>query len=162
MENETLYLALYGSVISTIAFSWNVYQYICSKKGKLRITPTLNTKIPISHLSTTMNAFTSLDISVVNLSEKTRYIKQPTFELNQKMNRFMNFLDLDNPVNYPVQLNPGEEFSVYFNIDTLDRESLEKITANKFRIGLIDTHGKEYKSKWYRTKEFNLKDKSNE
>jgi hypothetical protein len=44
----------------------------------------------------------------------------------------------------------------------LDRESLEKITANKFRIGLIDTHGKEYKSKWYRTKEFNLKDKSNE
>ena len=44
----------------------------------------------------------------------------------------------------------------------MDRESLEKITANKFRIGLIDTHGKEYKSKWYRTKEFNLKDKSNE
>lgn len=157
MEKGTLYLALYGSIISTMAFSWNIFQYIRSKKGKLRITPTLNTKIPVSHLGKTMNAFTSLEISVVNLSEKTRYIKQPTFELNQKMNRFMNFLDFDNPVKYPIQLNSGEEFSVYFNIDTLDRESLEKITANKFRIGLIDTHGKEYKSKWYSTKGFNLK-----
>jgi hypothetical protein len=108
-------------------------------------------------MRTSNNSFSSIDINVVNLSEKTRYIKQPTFELNQKMNRFMNFLDLDNPVKYPVQLNSGEEFSVYFNIDTIDKESLAKITANKFRIGLIDTHGKKYKSKWFSTKDFNLK-----
>jgi hypothetical protein len=130
---------------------------LLSKKGKLRITPTLNIKIPVSNLGLTKNSFTSLDISVVNLSERTRYIKQPTLELKQKMNRFMNFLDLDNPVKYPIQLNSGEEFSVYFNIETLDSEILKKITANKFRIGLVDTHGKEYKSKWYNTKDFNLK-----
>ena len=60
---------------------------------KLRITPTLNTKIPISHSRTTFESFTSLDVSVVNLSEKVRYIKQPTFELDQKLN--VVILDFD-------------------------------------------------------------------
>ncbi|MEN9702273.1 MAG: hypothetical protein RIR55_1615 [Bacteroidota bacterium] len=157
MGNITLYLALYGSIISTLAFTWNVFQYYRNKKGKLRITAALNTKIPIVYGRNSMSHFFSLDIIVVNLSEKTRYIQQPTFELNQKMNSSMNFLDLDNPVKYPVQLNSGEEFSVWFNIDNLNSESLQKITANKFRIVITDTHGKEYKSKWYSTRDFKLK-----
>jgi hypothetical protein len=140
-----------------LAFTWNVFQYFRSKKGKLRITAALNTKIPIVHGRDSLRPFYSLDIFVVNLSEKTRYIQQPRFELNQKMNSSLNFLDLDNPVKYPVQLNSGEEFSVWFNIDNLNSESLEKIIANKFRILITDTHSKDYKSRWYRTTDFMLK-----
>ncbi len=157
MGNITLYLALYGSIISTLAFTWNVFQYFRSKKGKLRITAALNTKIPIVHGRDSLRPFYSLDIFVVNLSEKTRYIQQPRFELNQKKNRFMNFLDIENPIKYPSKLNSGEEFSVWFNIDNLNSESLQNITANKFRIVITDTHGKEYKSKWYSTRDFKLK-----
>lgn len=157
MSNTTLFLAIYGSVISTLALSWNIVQQIKGKKGKIRITPTLNTKIPISNAHGIMRSFTSLDISVVNLSEKTRYVKQPQFELDQKMNKFMNLLNLDNPVKYPVQLNRGEEFSTGFNLDNLDKDDLDKITAKRFRIRIIDTHGKEYKSKWYSTIDYNLK-----
>lgn len=157
MNQVTLFLALYGAIISTLAFTWNVFQYFRSKKGKLRITAALNTKIPIVYGGNSMSPFNSLDIYVVNLSEKTRYIQHPIFELNQKRNRFMNFLDFENPVKYPKQLNSGEEFSVCFNIDNLNSESLEKITANKFRIVITDTHGKGYKSKWYSTRDFKLK-----
>lgn len=157
MNQATLFLALYGAIISTLAFTWNVFQYFRSKKGKLRITAALNTKIPIVYGRNSISHFFSLDIYVVNLSEKTRYIQQPIFELNQKRNRFMNFLDFENPVKYPKQLNSGEEFSVWFNIDKLKSEGLEKITANKFRIVLTDTHGKGYKSKWYSTSDFKLK-----
>lgn len=112
MPNSTLYLAIYGSVISTIAVTWNVILHLRSKRGKLRISPTSNTKLPISNSGIRTTAFTTLNISVVNLSEKTRYVKQPQFELDQSMNKFMNILDLSNPVKYPVRLNPGEEFSV--------------------------------------------------
>jgi hypothetical protein len=157
MNQATLFLALYGAIISTLAFTWNVFQYFRSKKGKLRITAALNTKIPIVYGRNSISQFFSLDIFVVNLSEKTRYIQQPTFELNQKMNSSMNFLDLDNPIKYPSKLNSGEEFSVGFKIDNLDVEYLEKITANKFRIVITDTHGKGYKSKWYSTRDFKLK-----
>lgn len=157
MNQVTLFLALYGAIISTLAFTWNVFQYFRSKKGKLRITAALNTKIPIVYGGNSMSSFSSLDIYVVNLSEKTRYIQQPIFELNQKRNRFMNFLDFENPVKYPKQLNSGEEFSVWFNIDKLNSEGLEKITASKFRIVITDTHGKGYKSKWYSTSDFKLK-----
>lgn len=156
MSNSTLYLAIYGSIISTIAVTWNIILYVRSKKGKLRITPTSNTKVPVTHSGTRMKSFTSLDISVVNLSEKTRYIKQPQFELDQRDNKYMNILDLENPVKYPVQLNPGEEFSVWFNIDNLNNGSLDKIVAKKFKVRIIDTHGKEHKSKWYNTKDFYL------
>jgi hypothetical protein len=156
MPNSTLYLAIYGSVISTIAVTWNVILHLRSKRGKLRITPTSNTKLPISNSGIRTTAFTTLDISVVNLSEKTRYVKQPQFELDQSMNKFMNILDLSNPVKYPVQLNPGEEFSVWFNLDNLNHDSLDKIVAKKFRINIVDTHGKEHTTKWYNTKDFYL------
>lgn len=156
MSNSTIYLAIYGSVISTIAVTWNIILYVRSKKGKLRITPTSNTKVPVTYSGTRLKSFTSLDISVVNLSEKTRYIKQPQFELDQRDNKYMNILDLENPVKYPVQLNPGEEFSVGFNIDNLNDGSLDKIVAKKFKVRIIDTHGKVHMSKWYNTKDFYL------
>lgn len=157
MSNSTFYLAIYGSIISTMALSWNVIQYFRSRKGKLKIEATINTRIPVTHSRSTISAFTSLDISVVNLSEKTRYVKQPRFELDQMKNRYMNFLDLDNPKKYPVELSPGQEFTVWYDIHNLDEGSLEKIVANKFRINIVDTHGKEYNSKWYKTTEFQLK-----
>lgn len=157
MENSTLYLAIYGSTISTIALIWNITRYVNERKGKLKITPSLNTKIPISNLRSEFQPYTSLDISVVNLSEKTRFVKQPQFELKQKSNKYMNFLDLNNPVNYPVELVAGKEFNVGFNLDSLEKEDLKRVVANKFRIRIVDTHGKEYKSKWYRTNEFGLK-----
>ena len=69
----------------------------------------------------------------------------------------MNILDLDNPIKYPKELNPGEEFSTWFNIDEIAKNSLNKVKANKFRMIITDTHGKEYKSEWYGTKKFHLK-----
>lgn len=157
MSNSTFYLAVYGSVISTMALSWNIVQYIRSRKGKLKINASLNTKIPVTNSRSTMSAFTSIDISVVNLSEKTRYVKQPRFELDQVKNRFMDFLDLDNPIKYPVELSPGQEFTVWYNLQNIDEDSFNKIVADKFKIFIVDTHGKEYKSQWYDTKEFQLK-----
>lgn len=157
MSNSTFFLAIYGSIISSLALSWNIIQYLRSRKGKLKIKATINTKIPVTHAQSTMSAFTSIDISIVNLSEKTRYVKQPRFELDQTKNRFMDFLDLDNPVKYPVELNPGQEFSVWYNLQNLNEGSLKNVVADKFKIYIVDTHGKEYKSQWYDTKEFQLK-----
>lgn len=157
MSNNTFYIAIYGSVISTMALSWNLIQYFRSRIGKLKIKTTLNTKLLLTQSRSKMTSYHSIDISVVNLSEKTRYVKQPQFELDQNNNRYMNFLDLDNPIKYPVELNPGQEFTVWYNLENLDDRSLDKITANKFRVNIFDTQGKEYKSQWYDTKEFRLK-----
>ena len=157
MTNSTFYIAVYGSIISTMALSWNIIQYFRSRKGKLKIKATINTKIPVTNLRSTMSVFTSIDISIVNLSEKTRYIKQPRFELDQPKNRFMDFLDLDNPIKFPIELSPGQEFIVWYNLQNIDEGSFDNIVADKFKIYIVDTHGKEYKSKWYETKEFKLK-----
>lgn len=156
MSNSALYLAIYGSVISTIAVTWNIVLYLRSKKGKLRIIPSSNTKVPFTYSGTRMKPFTTLDISVVNLSEKTRYINQPRIELDQTNNKYMNILDFENPVKYPVPLNPGEEFLVWFNIHNIDSSSLDKIVAKRFKVNILDTHGKEHQSKWYNTKDFYL------
>jgi hypothetical protein len=156
MSNYTLIIAIYGALISSVALAWNIIRYFKSKKGILRIKPSLNTKFPMTNMGHTMKSFPTIDISVINLSEKPRYIKQPQFELDQKNNRYMNFLDLDNPINYPIKLNTGEEFAVYFNLDNIDEESLKEVIAKKFRVRVLDTHGKVYKSKWYNTRDFKL------
>ena len=157
MESSTLYLAIYGSIISTSALLWNIIRYIKGRKGKLKITPSLNTKFPVSNVGIVTEPFTSLDVFVVNLSEKTRYIKQPQFELDQKNNKYIGIINLNNPVSYPVELKTGEEFSLGYNIDSINDDKLDKIIAKKFRVRILDTHGKEYMSKWYNTKDFHLK-----
>ena len=58
---------------------------------------------------------------------------------------------------YPVELKTGEEFSTWFNLDLIDKNDLSKVTADKFRIIVKDTFGKEYRSKWFSTLVFQLK-----
>lgn len=159
MENTTQYIAIYAAIISTFALTWNIIQYVRGRKGKIKITPTINTKFPVSDTRNVLSHFSSLDISIVNLSEQSRFVKQPQFELNQKADRYMNLLCLDNPIEYPLELKPGQEFTTWFNLDLLNKQDLKKITADKFRIIILDTHGKEYKSKWYSTIDFQLNSK---
>lgn len=149
MENTGLYLSIYGAILSTIAIVWNIQNQSLARKGIMKIEVFRNTAIPIYHSNSVGESYQTLEIKVVNLSDKTRFIYGIQFELKQGKNKFMSMLDIDKPIFYPIELAPGKEFRWSYKIDDITENNLNPIVAKKFRAFLKDTHGKEYKSKWY-------------
>ena len=107
------------------------------------------TAMPIYHRNSVGESYQNLEVKVVNLSDKTRFIHGIQFELKQRQNKFFSMLDIHNPIAYPVELAPGKEFKWSFRVDDINDNNLNPIVAKEFRVFLKDTHGKEYKSKWY-------------
>jgi hypothetical protein len=142
MENIGLYLSIYGAILSTIAIVWNIQNKSRARKGVMKIEVFRNTAIPVYNNRSVGESYETLEIRVVNLSEKSRFIREIQFELKQEKNKFMSMIDLNNLISYPVELSPGKEFKRSYRIDDINENNLNPIVAKEFRVFLKDTHGR--------------------
>ena len=150
----TTILSVYGAVLSTIAFVNVVYRYRKDREGKLKLSVKVTTQMLFT-LGRLGKPTYGLEIRIVNAGLSSRFFEQPLFEFNQRNDKYLSLINIQNPHSYPVELRPGEEFKDFIAFSPSDaREAYEKIKGRKYRLVVKDTIGKEYSSKWYSVSHF--------
>jgi hypothetical protein len=118
MENS-LILALYGAITSSIAIGWNIYNSIIQYKGKLKVEQERSFTFPPEG----NKVIAMCSCKVTNIGRVTRYIDMPKLEyvsskdiVEQASNDLM-FYQIQPANKYPAELKSGEVHIVDYNLN---------------------------------------------
>ncbi len=89
--------------------------------------------------------------TIVNVGKYKRKIERPGVRIDSKINgkRDFSFITLDDRTVFPLFLEPGEKYEYLMPREGIDQEFKDK-GASKLRSIVRDTHGKTYKSNWFK------------
>lgn len=130
MEQVTFYVAIYGAILSTLVFLWDIIKY-CSDKPNLRVRA--NHRL----LTGPRMSERKIGIDMINKGKRPITIVASGFKLDTESDE--NMVTLFDP-NLPRQINEGQRHTTFANP--------ERIDANKILYAWArDATGKEYRSK---------------
>jgi hypothetical protein len=141
------YLGIYAAIISSILLLWELLKYFHDKRSKMLVTGGIRDSLPIDHYGRPMGWRKYFFVEVTNRGNYPRFIHKPGFESNVKHdNKYFSVIDISDNKKYPYPLSPGEVYSYCFETD--DFPDVRAKGGTKIRIGVNDTNGKRYYSKW--------------
>jgi len=132
MDKVTTFLAIYGAVIATLVFVWDLIKYFKDK-------PQLEVRVNPHALIGPLTRESKIGIEMVNTSRRPITIVSSGFELDIPTDE--NIVTVLDP-NLPVQLSEGQRYITYANPKEVD---WEKIRCGRVR----DATGRIYRSKKY-------------
>lgn len=144
-----LLVSIYAATISTFVLGWRLYEFYYDRRGKLSVKLKRNTKIPISSNLKFGESQMFLTTTIINTGKTKRFIEQPSFISNVKVEnkKHFNFLSIEKVIKYPVALDSGEKFEYEITVDVIEDLKVKEIS--KIKAIIRDTHGKSYYSKWF-------------
>ncbi|OYX82294.1 MAG: hypothetical protein B7Y83_15250 [Flavobacteriales bacterium 32-34-25] len=144
-------VSIYAAIISTIVFFWRLYEFYLDRRGKLKISNSYITQLPIDSNQKIGNDVTFFVVTIINLSKNKRQIEIPRFKLDTKINgkEYFNFLDFNTTEKFPKALEPGDKFLYKVNSKAID-ENFRKTGVSEIKTIIIDTYGKKYYSDWFK------------
>lgn len=156
-EKPEILFSLYAALISTIALLWNIINSIRDKTSRIDVTAEFLTSMVIGGREFEQGPG-SLKISVVNKSKRIKYIKTPQLKLsyehgfndgNSEMPKdIVNLYRINNKQVFPLEMKPETEIILSYPFAGETEWMLKNArNTDKFKIIIVDTTGKKYKSK---------------
>ena len=130
MEKWVLYIAIYGAILSTLVFLWDIRKYY-KDKPKLRIEA--NHRALIGPLKSERK----IGIDIINESSRRLTIVAAGFKLDTESDE--NMATVYDP-NLPIEIGDGQRHTTFVNPNTIDPENILYAWAR-------DATGKEHRSK---------------
>lgn len=142
-------ISYYGAVLATVVFIWQIFQYIDERKGKLSITASIRTMMPVYANRQTGEAEPFLNAAITNREKNIRFINRPGLILDAKYEngKFLSLIDFESRINFPVELPPGKLYDHTVPLEN-GHTVLKKNGVRKILVLVEDTHGKKYRSNW--------------
>jgi hypothetical protein len=146
-----LLISIYAAVISTIVFAWRLYEFYYDRVGKLNVSVRTAFRTNVYQTGDLGKTESFLIVYIVNIGKNKRFIEQPRFQSNTNFEgqKYLNLVRTDVIKTYPICLEPGEKFEYDLPYDKL-KEDLKKAGVTKIKGRVYDTHGKVYRSKWFK------------
>lgn len=143
-------VSIYAAIISTFVLIWRLYEFYYDRRGKLMVTIKRNTKVAYMGNSKSGDAQIYLTTTIINVGKTKRFIEQPSFISNVKIDKkeHFNFLSLTNIIKYPIALDCGEKFEYEVPYEAI--EELKDRGIQKMKSIIRDTHGKRHYSSWFK------------
>lgn len=153
MNNTIDPVAFYAAVISTITLIWNITNAILEKMSKLDIEMKVHSNFITMSDGRVIDAPESITISVVNRSNRNKYIKGICLKLPFKTALGSNMVKQQNlKVSYPIEIKPECEYIETIYPNDSWNWVLENYKNGSFRAIVYDTTNKKYKSKKMKVK----------
>lgn len=144
------WVSIYAAIVSTIVFFWRLYEFYLDRRGKLKISNSYITQLPIYSNQNIGNDEIFFVVTITNLSKNKRQIEVPRFKLDTKINgkEYFNFLDFNTKEKFPKALEPRDKYTYKVNFEVIE-QNLKKSGISEIKTIIIDTYGKKYYSKWF-------------
>lgn len=99
-------ISYYGAVLTTIVFIWQIFQYIDERKGKVFITASIGTMMPVYANRETGEGEQFLNAAITNRGKNIRFINRPglILDANYENGKFLSLIDFGSRINFPVEL----------------------------------------------------------
>jgi hypothetical protein len=130
MEKFTLYLAIYGALLSTLVFLWDILKYYRDKPN-LRVET--NLRMLVGPLASEMK----IGIDMINEGKRPITIVASGFKLDTESQKNVATVY---DINLPAEIHEGQRHTSFVNPDTVDTEKILYAWAR-------DATGREYQSK---------------
>jgi hypothetical protein len=151
METSSLmpWIAGYAAIISTAALVWNIIIFTQQNKSKIKVSAYITASFEgIPGIGAVSETSWNLSIDIINHSKSKRYINRPLIVLPKKIdaNDRYQCISLNNNINYPVSLEPGEKHQYHMKLGEHLLQIIDnsKIRKKKLRVVVSDTMNKEY------------------
>ena len=157
MDKPEILISIYAAIISTIALLWNIINSILDKMSRLEVKSEFYTTM-IFPGSNAEQGPGLMQITIVNKSKKTKYIKTPQLQLSynhgwnntngDKHKNRVNLCMIADKRTYPLEMKSESELILKYPFDKASEWICKESSNNsKFKVIITDTTGKEYKSK---------------
>lgn len=144
---EKTLLHIYSIVLSTFVLLWGIYVFVYDRRKRVKIFNSVRTNCLIGN----MKFSTLWSFRVVNTGAKPIVIIDAFYRFNDTKSYEYYFKPEQNDL--PVSLSHGEV--VNFTIDYTDYDHLiDRVKANKLQMIVIDSIGRQHKTKWVDIKRF--------
>jgi hypothetical protein len=130
MEKFTLYLAIYGVLLSTLVFLWDILKYY---KDKPNLRVETNLRMLVGPLASEMK----IGIDMINEGKRPITIVASGFKLDTESQKNVA---TGYDINLPTEIDEGQRHTSFVNPDTVD-------TNNILYAWARDAAGREYQSK---------------
>ncbi|NOW92508.1 hypothetical protein BCD91_004531 [Clostridium beijerinckii] len=142
----TLCISGYAAVISTITLIWNIANTIISKLSRFKVKVSIHDMIIGSDIMQPIKGPRTIKISIVNKSNKSKYIQSVNIKLPYKT-KFGNYCGMyKQNVKFPIELKPEEEYIFDYKLNETASWMFESYREGKCKIFIVDTIKKKYKS----------------
>lgn len=128
MDKLTFYVALYGAVLATLVFLWDIVKY---KRDKPTLRVEANVRVLVG-----LTSQTKIGIDMINRGRRPLTIVASGFKLNTDGPNIVTALN----DNLPIELNEGQRHTTFVSPDSVD---ITKVLYAWAR----DATGREYRSK---------------
>lgn len=157
-QNPAILISAYAALISTIALTWNIVNSILDKIDRISVKAVFYTTMVFDNNGELIQGPQLLEISVVNMTKRVKYIKVPQIKLNynhgwnmkgnDRKNQIVNLYLKGSKTTYPLEIKPESEVTLKYPFSNGNEWVYENSRKNsKFRVVITDTIDKKYKSK---------------
>lgn len=151
MDTETknliaIIVSAYAAIISTITLIWNIANSIISKMSRMSVKVSFHDTLIGNQFMEPVKGNRTMRVSVVNKSNKTKYIQVVNLELpyKTKFGKISGLYNIDSK--FPKEVKPEEEIKIDYVLNTTASWIFENYQEGDFKIFIVDTTGKKYKS----------------
>jgi len=139
----------YAGILATVVFIWQLIQYRNDRIGRLKVTATIGTQLPIYGNGKTGDYQKTIFITVTNRGNDIRIINRCDLNLNiHSKNQVFTLIDFDKQNDLPKSLSRGDTYQKSYPYSVLDDVTEKKF--EKVRFVVCDTLNKRYYSNFIR------------